>query len=336
MMSIIPQVTAVRKGAGEDGLSTVWSKVDMDPSSAGADLSPLVARLSDLADPAGCWTIRSEEVVRLVGADPVRFWREVNGLRHRISFGEAIDGFTQNTVGDLVTVLEHLFGGGAEEAMRRAGLFLPHGFGVELTNQLLHAARRFSAAHDIRTDELLAMIRHAGGVRAAIGIYLGEYADPESLLVSCAESFRAMQGLPGIGAATAARYLRRMFEKHVLDRRGLFTLLEERLRLAAAQAGHLDPEDRERADGTDHGAGRGARRGAGAEGPAARQETRSTWALRVMGFARSGEAPDADALRARYRQLMMRHHPDVDPSGLERCKDVNVAYALLIAGTAEA
>ena len=28
--------------------------------------------------------------------------------------------------------------------------------------------------------------------------------------------------------------------------------------------------------------------------------------------------------------MMMRHHPDVDPSGLERCKDVNVAYSLLI------
>jgi len=312
----------------------------MGPSSAGADLSPLVKRLSGLADPAGRWTIRSEEVARLVGADPVTFWREVNGLRHRISFGEAIDGFTQDTVGDLVTVLEHLAGGGADEALRRAGLFLPHEFGVGLTEELLHAARRFSAAHDIRTEELLGMIRHAGSVRAAIGIYLGEYTDVEALLVACSESFRVMQGLPGVGAVTAARYLRRMFEKHVLDRRGLFALLEERLLLAAAQAGHVDREererkDRERADGTDRGAGGGARRGAGAEGPAARQGTRWSWALRVMGFARSGEAPDADALRARYRQLMMRHHPDVDPSGLERCKDVNVAYSLLIGGEVE-
>jgi hypothetical protein len=294
----------------------------------------LVERLSRLADPAGRWSIRSDEVIRLVGADPVRFWRELNGLRHRISFGEAIDGFTQDTVGDLVTVLEHLAGDGAEEALRRAGLFLPHEFGVGLTEELLHAARRFSAAHDIRTDELLGMIRHAGSVRAAIGIYLGEYTDVEALLVACSESFRAMQGLPGIGAITAARYLRRMFEKHVLDRRGLFALLEERLRLAAAQAGHVDAEERERAGGTDRGAGGGARRGAGAEGSAARRETRRSWALRVMEFASSGEAPDADALRARYRQLMMRHHPDVDPSGLERCKDVNVAYSLLIAGTA--
>jgi hypothetical protein len=311
----------------------------MDPSSAGTDLSPLVARLTSLADPAGCWTIRSEEVARLVGADPVRFWREMNGLRHRICFGEAIDGFTQDTVGDLVTVLECLAGDGAEEALRRAGLFLPHEFGVGLTEELLHAARRFSAAHDIRTEELLGMIRHARSVRAAIGIYLGEYTDVEALLVACSESFRAMQGLPGIGAITAARYLRRMFAKHVLDRRGLFALLEERLRLAGAQAGHVDPEERERkdwerADGADQGAGPGARRGSGARGPAARQETRWSWALRVMGFTRPSEVPDADALRARYRQLMMRHHPDVDPAGLERCKDVNVAYSLLIAGTA--
>lgn len=308
----------------------------MGPSSARADFSPLVARISSLAGAAGCWTIPSEEVARLVGADPVRFWREVNGLRHRISFGEAIDGFTQETVGDLVTVLECLAGDGAEEALRRAGLFLPHEYGVGLTEELLYAARRFSATQEVRTEEFLGMIRHAGSVRAAIGIYLGEYTDVESLLAGCSESFRAMQGLPGIGAITAARYLRRMFEKHVLDRRGLFALLEERLRVAAAQAGHVDPEergrgDREAADGADRGAGRGAghgdRRGAHAGGPAA-------WALRVMGFGRSGEEPDADALRARYRQLMMRYHPDVDPSGLERCKDVNAAYSVLIAGAA--
>jgi DnaJ-class molecular chaperone len=43
----------------------------------------------------------------------------------------------------------------------------------------------------------------------------------------------------------------------------------------------------------------------------------------------AGEAT-AEDLRGRYRALMMRHHPDVDPSGLEVCKDVNAAYALLI------
>jgi hypothetical protein len=308
----------------------------VNPSSAGTDFSALVARISSLADPAGCWTIRSEEVARLVGADPVRFWRELHGLRHRISFGEAIDGFNQDTVGDMVTVLEDLAGDGAEEALRRAGLFLPHASGVELSDQLLHAARRFSAAHKIREDEYLAMIRHAGTVRAAIGIYLGEYTDRDGLVDSCAESFRAMQGLPGIGAITAARYLCRMFDRHVLDRRSLFTLLEERLRLAAAQAGHVDTEDWEREDREHAGRAGGSERVEAHEAPGVRQAARRAWALRAMGFPAGGTdgAPDTDALRGRYRQLMMRHHPDVDPSGLERCKDVNAAYALLIGDAA--
>ena len=283
-------------------LRRLWTGVEGAATgmSGAAALSALAERISSLADPAGCWTIRSEEVARLVGADPVRFWREANSLRHRISFGEAIDGFSQDTVGDLVTVLEHLVGDGAEEALRRAGLFLPHRFGVELTDQLLHAARRFAAAHEIRTDELLAMIRHAGSVRAAIGIYFGEYVDLEGLVASCAESFRAMHGLPGIGATTASRYLRRMFDRHVLDRRGLFTLLEERLRLAAAQAGHVDPEEREGEDrgrrSAPEGRARcGCRDPRGSPGYAPGVGSRGDG---VRRHRRRVPTPDTDALRA--------------------------------------
>jgi len=294
-------------------------------------LDRLVERISRLADADGSWSIRSDDVARLAGIDAVTFWREVNGLRHRISFGEAIDGFTQDTVGDLVTVLERLVGDGAEEAFERAGLFIPHERGVELVAQLLHAARRFSALHDIRTDDLAGMIRHARGVRGAIDLYLDEHADLEALIRECAESFAGMEGLPLLAGSTAARYLRRMVEKHVLEPRSLFTLLEGRLRTAAAGLGFVDPEEQEEAAGD---SSRGGRR----ETPPTRAAARRAWALRVMGFAdlsrapEGSDGPDADTLRGRYRQLMMRHHPDVDPSGLERCKDVNVAYALLIAG----
>ena len=73
--------------------------------------------------------------------------------------------------------------------------------------------------------------------------------------------------------------------------------------------------------------------GAGGDGRAAgsREYSRRVWARKVMGFPDG--AFSAEALRARYRELMMRHHPDADPTGLERCKDVNVAYSLLIAET---
>ena len=143
--------------------------------------------------------------------------------------------------------------------------------------------------------------------------------DFEALVDGCAESFRVLQGMPAAGGATARRYLQRMLARHVLDRRALLAGLEERLRLAAAQLGFIDPEDRARAGD--------------APGSEARQGSpRHAWARKVMGF--DAHVVSADALRVRYRELMMRHHPDVDPSGLERCKDVNVAYSLLIAEAA--
>jgi hypothetical protein len=139
--------------------------------------------------------------------------------------------------------------------------------------------------------------------------------DLDSLVDGCAESFRVLQGMPAVGRATARRYLQRMFARHVLDRRALLAGLEERLRLAAAQLGFIDPEDRARAADASESAG-------------PQDSARQTWAKKIMGIG--GLAVTPDDLRARYRQLMMRHHPDVDPSGLERCKDVNVAYSLLI------
>ncbi|HEY9595228.1 MAG TPA: J domain-containing protein, partial [Spirochaetia bacterium] len=134
-------------------------------------------------------------------------------------------------------------------------------------------------------------------------------------VAACAESFRTRGGLPDVAAITAERYLRRLFARHVLSRQGLLALLEHRLRLTAAERGFTDPEERVRARRT--------------AGPARTAPSRRAWALGVMELEE--EMLEADALRERYRQMMMRHHPDVDPAGLERCKDVNVAYSFLIA-----
>jgi hypothetical protein len=280
-------------------------------------LRSLVERISSSVDDAGRWSISSDEVARLLGLEPVAFWRAVHGVRDRISFADAIDGWTQDSVGDLVTILERLFGAGPEEALTAAGLFMTHGRGVQLTEELLFCARRFSVGHTVREEELAAMLRHTGNVQASVGIYLQEHVDIEALIRECAESFRILHELPPVGRATAVHYLHRMFTRHVLDRRGLVGTLAERLKLAAAAMGYVDPEDR---------AGDRRRTSGGRHG----ESDRHAWARRVMGLG--GGRISAEDLRASYRRLMMRYHPDVDPSGLERCKDINVAYALLING----
>lgn len=278
-------------------------------------LGALIERLSACADESGSWTISPEDVAGILGVEQVPFWRAIHETRDRISFADAIDGWSADTVGDLVTVLERLLGAGPEETMARAGLFVPHPRGIELTEELLFRARRLSAAHVVQSDELDAMIRYAGSVRGAIEIYFNEHVDLDSLVDGCAESFRVLQGMPAVGRATARRYLQRMFARHILDRRALLAGLEERLKLAAAQLGFVDPEDRARAADASESVG-------------PQDTSRHAWAKKVMGIG--GLAVTPESLRARYRHLMMRHHPDVDPSGLERCKDVNVAYSLLI------
>ena len=283
------------------------------------ELTALVERLAELTDDSGAWSISSEEVLALLGVDPVLFWRSVHGVRDRIGFADAIDGWSQDTAGDLVTVLESIYGHRAEEALTRAGLFIPWSLGVGLIEELLFRTRRLSAAHELRTDELEAMLRHTGSVRGAIEIYLDAHVDMDALIDGCADSFRIMEELPPVGTVTTAAWLRRMFARHVLDRRSLLVGLAERLRLAAALLGFIDPEDRARAQQAN---------GAGGSG----ESPRRSWARKVMGFSQA--AFTAETLRERYRQLMMRHHPDADPTGLERCKDVNIAYSLLISEAA--
>jgi hypothetical protein len=285
------------------------------------ELTALAKRLTELIDVSGAWSISSEEVLGLLGADPVVFWRAVHGVRDRIGFADAIDGWSQDTAGDLVTVLESIYGHRAEETLTRAGLFIPWSLGVGLIEELLFRARRLAAAHELLTDELEAMLRHTGRVKDAVEIYLDAHVDIESLIDGCVDSFRILEDLPAVAGVTAAAWLRRMFARHVLDRRSLLVGLAERLRLAAALLGYIDPEDRARTRSGDPEGG-------------SRESGRHTWARAVMGFSQSPFT--AESLRARYRELMMRHHPDADPNGLERCKDVNVAYSMLISEAAQA
>jgi hypothetical protein len=294
---------------------------------APAGLESLASLLSSRADDLGAWSVSSEEVMRVLGVEPVVFWRALHAVGARISFSDAIDGWTQDTVGDLVTFLEEVLGHDAEDALTRAGLFVPHALGIELTEDLLTSARRFCAGHEIHGEELEAMIRYRRTVRGAVELYCGEYANLDALVEVCAESFRIRKNLPEIAEATAARYLRRMFTAHVLSREGLLALLAHRLRHAAAEKGFVDPDERPRGSHSAGGARGGGSTGGGGDTPRGTSYRRA-WALRVMGLEES--ACDAGALRERYRAMMMRYHPDVDPAGLERCKDVNVAYSLLI------
>ena len=36
-------------------------------------------------------------------------------------------------------------------------------------------------------------------------------------------------------------------------------------------------------------------------------------------------------LKSKYKHLMKRYHPDINPDGLKRCQEINAAYTTLVA-----
>jgi len=264
-------------------------------------------------DEDGGWSLSSDEAIACLGIAAVDYWRAVHGLRDKVGMFDAVDGFTQDTVGDLVTIAEGLFGPRAEQAMAGAGAFIPHAHRVDLLADLFSRAESFAAAHEIREEELSAMRRFAGSLAGALRIYLDEYADPSLLVAQAAEAFSASRGSGEPGRASAARFLRELFSRHVVDRRALFAGLERKLRERAGRLGFADQQEEDR---------RG-RRPAG----------RLAWALEVLGLPTGPLG--YEMLRRRYRELIMRFHPDVNPAGLERCKDITAAYSLLASRAGE-
>ena len=120
--------------------------------------------------------------------------------------------------------------------------------------------------------------------------------------------------LPDLALANARAVLRLFFDRHVLRRRSIFGSLHEAFRRAAAEAGFAD-------DSGDHRRQRARR-----EEPAV-PRTAVDLARRAMGL---GSGPlTARGLKARYKELMKRFHPDVNPRGLQRCQEINAAYATL-------
>ncbi len=285
-------------------------------------LGNLVGHLTAIADEAACWALPTDDVMRILDVRPARFWREMHAVRNKVDFARAIDGFCQDTVGDLVTFLERFVGPEAEDALVRAGLFLPHELRVDLMEAFLREGRRFAASQEIDAEELSSMLAFTGSVRKAIAIYFDAHTDLEALIAASAEAFRLERGLPEAGRATAARCLHSLFERHVLDRAAMLAGLADRLRRAAARVGYVDPEE------PAEGRGRAGAQREGTGEAAGGQSTRVAWARTIMGFAE--EPLSAEELRSRYRELVMRYHPDANPAGLERCKDVNAAYSILM------
>jgi hypothetical protein len=224
--------------------------------------------------------------------------------------------FSHETVGELVTLLESVFGPEAEDQMARAGLFVPHDVSNELVARFWTVAAERVRRHRVDEPTFLAMLETFGTYDEARGVYLGEYFGRDEIIRETARMFVREYPFeePATAAATCRRHLTMLFQRHVLSLRAALLPVTDRLTRIALDHGYLRRREQVHYYSS---AGEPSRQDPVADG------------LRLLGL--SGARPDRGTLKRRYKELMKRYHPDVNPDGLETCKRINNAYSYLLA-----
>ncbi len=259
----------------------------------------------------GEWSISTDDLARHLDISYASFYQALYGLREKISLSDAIEGFGSGNVGDLITVLESIYGGEVESIMTSSGLFVPHELRIDLLESLISTVSRQIYEHLADLDTFQAMLDVCRTFNEAVETYYGEFFAIEDLINLSVLRNAGGNHVEEFFAGTASKYLRSLFDRHILDFRRLFSPVEAGLREFAYEKGYLS--SRERTNFSDRGQ------------ELATRETAE--ALRAFGLAESELS--AGTLKQRYKALMKRYHPDINPGGLEMCKRINVSYAML-------
>jgi hypothetical protein len=282
------------------------------------DLAPLVDRIRELSQEGSPWALPAGEVARLLEIDVTELYRRVYaaslGERALVSLSVAVDSFGPGDGPELVSLLELFYGPEARRALARAGLFLPHEERVEILRCFLEVAAFRITSHNPDPARFKAMLKVFGRFETAAQTYLGELPSMEDLAGEAAKVYCRTRtfAIPALARATVEGTLRAYIQRKVLRSDTVYAPLRARLAGLAMREGYSAETRRPPRD----------------EDPAVDVvDTRLGEARACLGL--NGQPLTAEALRSRYRGLMKRFHPDVNPAGLARCQEINAAYALL-------
>lgn len=310
-------------------------------------MKPIIDAVRTQLAERGRWELSADEVRELLGLDHATFYRRL--YEAAVSGHALVDvsattaRYDDETVGELVSVLELFVGSEAQRALEEAGIFLSHEARFEITRRTLRRGAEAARAHSIERDTFAAMLDRLGSYRRARGAYLDEYFPMADLIEGAAADYVASRPFtdPKLARASVERLLEHYVARHVLERETLFAGVAARLFEIAVELGFARrPEEewaeaqreRERAEAAGGAAAGGAASG-GAGGDGRSSADPEQWARGVMEL---GEGAISESrLKSAYKSLMKRYHPDVNPRGLRICQRVNEAYALLLATTGD-
>lgn len=270
----------------------------------------------------GRWQITMDELERLLGTgDHVAFYRTAYkaGVAGHMKFNEA-------SAGELVTLLETLGCGDAAARMRKAYLRIDHEDQIELTATLTRVWAAAVVRHTPRIKEFEQMLSVLRTYTRAYSTYCETYFDPQELINDASEAWLEgdLRAPKQAGKRLAEEYLWRVTRRGLVGLDTIAPALVDLLRAVARNAGYLPQLDEEASGGP-----RKSTRGRSRRTEPDRATEDRAAALRILGM--HSYPPEEGQLKRRYRELMRRFHPDLNPAGLEKAKRITWAYGVLSA-----
>jgi len=292
-------------------------------------LQPLIDHIVRSLDDSGRWSVTVDEIARLLSIDETalygRLYRDALRQGSRVALTDQI--YNPETAGELVALLEAAGpapgASFAEHELTRAGLFLPHSLRVELQERLIRQFVRDLVIHppDIMTFD--AMLRSSPRVENAVHLYMDEFFPLEASIREAAHTFAEDGGFSNVMASTAVIYLSSLFARHILDRETLLSPLVRLLLGRARDTGYIRS-----------GAAQGEAKPSGGRASSYEAGTDEDTASELRSarnlFDLKSDEISLSSIRQKYKQLIRKFHPDINPAGLEMSKRINVSYALLL------
>lgn len=279
-----------------------------------------------------------DELSSLTGIPATELYSAAYRLGDKVNFSDAVDGFSNETVGELLTILEEFYDSAdrsaedVEAAFTDSGVFLPHDRRLELMANFMAVVQHEARQHQIDQDTFVAMLLHFKSFEQSFQTYIEEFFDLEAAMEKTARFYRRTCELPAAAFHTARNYLRLLFVRKILQIRSLFVSLRNDLAELAWAAGFVGSK-RERFytygdPRGSYGDPRGERLGEDESRGTAAAEEAVRQALKTMQLRREDLSPSR--LKQQYKRLMKRYHPDINPEGLEMSKRITSSYSVLL------
>ena len=291
----------------------------------------IIAHIRSLQEQGISWSVSAREVRGFLGLRKEDFYTRIYGAETAghplVSLVSATTEYSQDNIWEFVALVELFCGPQAGQRLEKAGISFSHPEQLEIMGTFLAKASDVVRNHDLEAGEFSAMLRAFNSYERARDVYLEEYFSLPGLVAEAAASYcrRRTFEIPDLAEANVRRLLRFFFRKHVLEPRSIFAALTARLFAQAVAEGYAERPDY-------YGSSEQAQPGWSAETPGQGKGGESAALSRARDFLElEGRTLTRSLLKTQYKRLMKIYHPDINPTGLRRCQEINSAYALLLA-----